>query len=164
MNIKLIRTTYWTRKQSDKRPDESDDFREHNLVDIINEPMIMADMELDDPTTATKIEPSADKSVKTKMSPVVHTLVSLFCGYEPHTAENSDRLAAMSELQQKNEARRRVESFRSLNQTKCQRYILNTNLVLILVISVALYVFFSIPPQYHIFKHVPLSNATTVAH
>ena len=103
-------------------------------------------------------EDSSDKRSKFELA--IHTMVSLFCGYELQTEENSERLAAMCELQQKNEAQRRLESFQSLNQTKREKRILNTNLVIILCTSIALYIFFSIPPEYHIFRHLNLNNST----
>lgn len=176
-SYKLVRTTYWTRKQSDKRPDEVDDFREHNIVDMINEPMMMADIEFNasrrknskdgetnsiskEKQKAKEIEGEDSSDKRSKFELAIHTMVSLFCGYELQTEENSDRLAAMCELQQKNEARRRLESFQSLNQTKREKRILNTNLVIILCTSIALYIFFSIPPEYHIFRHLNLNNST----
>lgn len=85
---------------------------------------------------------------------VSNTLVSLFCGFEPETNENIDRVAADASAQQKDEAKRRIESFRSLNQTPREKFILNFNLVLILVISVGLYVFFSVPPENHVLRNV----------
>lgn len=56
-------------------------------------------------------------------------------------------------LQRQNEHKRRVESFNSLDQTKFEKTVLNSNLVLIIIISIGLFLFFSIPPKY-IFRNI----------
>ena len=63
--------------------------------------------------------------------------------------------------QKRDETKRRIENFYSLNQTKSQTFILNINLVIIILTAIGLYVFFSIPPQYHIFKHINLNNTSS---
>ena len=77
---------------------------------------------------------------------------NIFCGFEDSNTLMDD------DKQKEIESQRRIESFQSLNQSKFERYILNTNLVVILVVAVALYVFFSIPPEFHIFSHVKLNR------
>jgi hypothetical protein len=85
---------------------------------------------------------------------ILATLMNFVCGIE------SDELNELSlEAQSKLESLRRVENFYSLHQTKAERYILNVNLVIIILIAVGLYLFFSIPPELHIFSD--LYNATS---
>jgi len=81
---------------------------------------------------------------------------NLFCGFD-WNASNENH------TQKKNEIKRRIESFHSLKQTKFELITLNCNLILILIISISLFIFFSIPPQLHIFKHIHL-NHTLVIH
>lgn len=47
--------------------------------------------------------------------------------------------------QNENESRRRIENFYSLNRSKLERFILDMNLIVILVIATSLYIFFSLP-------------------
>ena len=47
----------------------------------------------------------------------------------------------------------------SIKQTKLEKWILNINLVIIVLVAIGLYVFFSIPPQYHIFQHLNVTKS-----
>jgi hypothetical protein len=85
--------------------------------------------------------------------------LSLFCGYEHH--ENEEHAVNQMEMQKNHESRRRIENFYSLNQTKSERLILNVNLIIILSIAIGLFIFFSIPPQLHIFKNIKVNNTYT---
>lgn len=97
--------------------------------------------------------------VISKKSQYMNACLSFMCGYE----ELNDILDEKKmDLQKQNETKRRIENFYSLNQSKFEKIILNFNLVLILIIAVSLYVFFSIPPQLHIFKNVRLSSNQTL--
>ena len=133
------------------------------MTDSVNDPM-MNEIELNAKSTNNIMENSTASSdplgKKSKCKSVSNTLVSLLCGYELEIEGDMDRMAAESSLQQKDEAKRRFESFRSLNQTRWEKCILNFNLVLILCISIGLYVFFSIPPQQHIFKYIQLNSTS----
>lgn len=115
---------------------------------------MITEIELNTKSTKNIVDKSLSDRSSCKIA--TETLVSLVCGYEPETEGNIDQIAAKSDLQQRDEAKRRFESFRSLNQTRREKFILNFNLVLILLISIGLYVFFSVPPQLHIFKNLNL--------
>lgn len=147
-SYRLVRTTFWTRKLKQKRPDESDDFEDSNhaydnrTISIVDEfnPSIEINqfhMQLDVQTKETATAQPMLKRVYT-------FFLDLFCGFDTSSLET----------QKENESKRRIESFNSLNQPKFELYILNGNLILILIIAIGLFIFFSIPPQYHIFKHI----------
>ena len=81
---------------------------------------------------------------------------NLFCGFD----WNSKQIGIENEvrIQNQNEIKRRIEGFHSLKQTNFELFTLNFNLIIILFISISLFIFFSIPPQLHIFKHIHLNN------
>lgn len=136
----------------DKRPDESDDFRKRtdSNLDCISDPILSTELEVNpSQKSITLIHESA---VSPKIRQITSVLVSLLCGYELQDDENCDDIKAKSALQQKDEAKRRLENFHSITQTKFEKWILNLNLALILLIAISLYVFFSIPPEYTILK------------
>jgi NADH:ubiquinone oxidoreductase subunit C len=78
----------------------------------------------------------------------------LICGFDRHESEVSQ---AKSEKQKIVEAGRRLESFYSLNQSKKDRIILNINLILIILIAIGFFIFFSISPEEHIFSNINLN-------
>jgi len=80
-------------------------------------------------------------------------LLNVFCGF---SSQEQDQVALNE--QEIDESNRRKETFFSLSQTRFEHYILNINLVVILVVAVVFYIFFSIPPEYHIFQHVHLNR------
>lgn len=134
---RLIRTTYWTRKIREKRPDEIDDFTKVDLLansTDMNQSLIDKQEEL-------------ESSNISRSKQTCQSFMSVFCGFE--VAEQGQKAS---------ESKRRMESFFSLDQTLFEKIILNLNLVIILVIAVALYIFFSVPPQYHIFSHIQLNR------
>ena len=72
-------------------------------------------------------------------------MLSLFCGIEKLSASAKGSNDKMIIKQNESESRRRVEKFYSLNRSKFEKYILDINLVLILLIATGLYIFFSLP-------------------
>ncbi|CAF0765506.1 unnamed protein product [Brachionus calyciflorus] len=146
---RLIRTTYWTRKIADKRPDESDDYRTLDQSIEQNSEVILNEIELKD---EKKKEEQDDKSE------CVNTFLNFVCGFEEITGESEWMRDQKFLMQKKIESKRRVENFYSLNQAKKSKILLNVNLVIILLIASGLYIFFSIPPQYHIFKDLKLNT------
>lgn len=134
---KLIRTTYWTRKMREKRPDEIDDFTK---ADFIHESTDMSRNLIE------KQEKLEDTNLS-QSKKVYQLFMSVFCGYEE-----------AEEGQTASESRQRMKNFFSLEQTRSEKLILNFNLIIILIVAVGLYVFFSIPPQYHIFSHIKLNR------
>ena len=150
-NYRLIRTTYWTKKIKDKRPDESNDLNmELNSYD--NKASTIEDEEVSNINKfQMQIETTTSNNFETKK--IKDFLINFCCGFE-----NSFDKASELSNQKISEEKRRIESFESLNQTKFERFVLNINLILILSISVGLFIFFSIPPQKHIFKHIHLNE------
>ena len=94
-----------------------------------------------------------------KRKRALKSLVSILCGFENFDDSESKEIAIQKQNQI--ESKRRVDNFYSLNQSKFERDILIINLVFILCIAIGLYFFFSIPPQYHIFKHINLKQFNT---
>ena len=86
----------------------------------------------------------------------MRTVLNILCGIERF--ENQLTQEAALQKQNEIESQRRIENFYSLNQTKFEKYILNLNLLFILSIAIGLYVFFSIPPELHIFKNINLNT------
>ena len=165
--FRTIRTTFWTRKLTDKRPDEQD-FNEiketpfmkgvDNIVTIENELENINGVNsitISNSNTSVKIKDKFEmqienesnrKEKKSKRRKIADLLLNIFCGIESKKVD---------ETQQKiEESKRRLESINSLNQTKFEKYILNVNLVFIILLYIFLMTFFSIPPQKLIFKHV----------
>ena len=147
---------------SDKRPDELDDYRVR-ISDEQSEFAMSSDEEFGKAERRPKTDKSTDEEVqiasgKTK---ILEVITSVFCGFESIGDESDDKdekSRADMERQRQSESRRRIESFYSLNQTYAERLILNINLIFILAIAIGLFVFFSIPPEFHILSH--LKNAT----
>jgi uncharacterized pyridoxal phosphate-containing UPF0001 family protein len=167
-----VRTTYWTRKQRDKRPDESDDFTSE--LDLKNQIYVESAAELNEENPNEQENPVASS----KRKRFYRVLLNVLCGFDkqdenkaaqakedywPEEAELGNRLNGNLSKQKHKEAKRRYEIFHSLLQSKFERYILNVNLVIIISIAVVLYIFFSIPLKYHIFKHISL-NSTRNSH
>lgn len=135
---------------SDKRPDELDDFSKdpQNFSTESSQQMLSLDTKLD-----SKEEDEIRFEIKVgKLKKAFLFLVNIFCGF----SSNEDQ--ADLKHQQIDESNRRKETFWSLGQTRFERLILNFNLFIILVVAVFFYVFFSIPPEYHIFNHVHLNR------
>jgi hypothetical protein len=156
---KLIRTTYWTRFITDKRPDESDDY--HTAEETVDQHPL-TDMDSIATTVIKKSPDEADNGEKeTKPRKGVKQILGLFlkfiCGID--SAETDD---LSLEAQARLESIRRVENFYSLNQSKLEKYALNVNLVLIILIAVGLYAFFSIPPELHMFRGL-INNASSTS-
>lgn len=149
-DFRLIRTTYSTRKDNSNRPDETES---ETLKDISDN----SDLKLiKSPKNQLKIELQPELQVKfvniSRSKKIYRSFISIFCGYDVKQSEDN------IQLQNSKEKQRRIESFESLNQTKFERFILNINLCIILTVAVALYVFFSIPPEWHIFSHIKLNR------
>lgn len=165
--MKLIRTTYWTRKITDKRPDETDDFRQEKS-DNIDQTHALDSMANSEAKINNEPEVKSDEKESNRMLDI---FLNVICGLEAEKVGVSDEEAnentkAAAEKQAKQESMRRVQTFYSLNQSKLERYVLNINLVIIIVIAIGLYTFYSIPPEYHIFKGVPINydlNSTNIS-
>lgn len=54
--------------------------------------------------------------------------------------------------QELEESKQRTDAVNSLNQTKFEKILLNFNLVIIVLISLALFIIFSLPSEYSVFK------------
>lgn len=151
----MIRTTYWTRKNPERRPDELEDAK----ILSSGKDNEAASFEKEDFELMAKhsnMNRSSDASVTSmsKKQKLIKHLLSLLCGFE--TVDNKAKEMRL-ELQKRIELKKRLESFNSLNQKKVEKYILNANLAIILLIATGLFIFFSIPPQLHIFKHIDLN-------
>jgi hypothetical protein len=85
-------------------------------------------------------------------------LLSLICGVESEELLSVEHV----ELQRQAELERKLQNFRSLTQKTWEKVVLNANLLLILSIAIGLFIFFSIPPQLHIFKNVTYNE--TILH
>ena len=121
-------------------------------------------------STKTNVEPFLNASVpdiipeRTPVSPnelkrFVDLLLSLTCGFERIDSQSKD---LDLRAQTKSEKQKMLDSFNSLNQNRFEKWILNLNLGLILVISASLFIFFSIPPSQHVFSDVIVKmNSTT---
>ena len=161
--MKLIRTTFWTRKLPDKRADESDDYTQTEKNQFSP-----ADTELEDMNSKVNIiDSKLDDLDTSRKSKIWNILLDVVCGFE--RLENKINDTARLAKQQAIETQRKIDSFYSLNQTKFEKIILGINLAIILTIAVGLYIFFSIPPQYHMFKDIygnqtifPYFNLTSV--
>lgn len=149
---KLIRTTYWTRSLTNKRPDEVDDFGQSP-----NDNESISEIEL-----AIDLQPVESKVVHlSRKNRLVRTILSICCGFDKSNSNINESNEKMITRQNETESRRRVENFYSLNRTKFEKYILNINLCLILLIATCLYVFFSVPHGLQLFKKAHL-NGTNV--
>lgn len=85
---------------------------------------------------------SNEVEIKTHKTLLRKIFLSWICGIEDEShASNSEQVY-------KNEFHMPVK------RTKFEKWILNVNLVIIILIAVGLFVFFSIPPENHIFKHL----------
>lgn len=154
--LKLIRTTYWTRKMNGKRPDEDEDFTKLHDTDTFKIPLTDSDFELEELKSK-----DADVQIKSskggnRVKKIFNSFLSVFCGYEDMQKRSGNEIKEEKEC----ESKRRFESFYSLNQTRFERTILNINLVIILLVAISLYIFFSVPVEYHIFKHVKLNRTS----
>ena len=164
-SYRTIRTTFWTRKLKTKRPDEPDELDlETNVSEYaLDNKAIKIDEEKKETNMdqiKLQLDSQSNESVVNekklnKAKPVRNFFLELFCGFSTDTG--TDKRLELKD-QKANENKRRIESFTSLNQTKCELIALNTNLVIISLISIALFVFFSIPPQNYFFKHIKLNQ------
>ena len=128
--IKLIRTTFFTRKQLDKRPDESSDVtidRKTEISGMINDAYEMEIMP-DGPTA------------EIKSSRIGRLTASIF-----GLTDNGNKAEQIK--QQIDEEQSRLDAFESLNQSSKAKIILNANLILITSIGVLLFVVFSLPDE-----------------
>jgi hypothetical protein len=135
---------------TDKRPDEIDDFRIH-LPDGQNDSLNEIELQVD------IIRRSSEQ--KNRSGCFRRFFLRIFCGYEQNELINDESNEKMLKKQTENESRRRVNNFYSLNRTKFERYVLNINLCIILMIATGLYVFFSVPHKLYQFEYNAL-NAT----
>ncbi len=144
---------------ADNRPDESDDFNSRSTPGYDNKGYENIEFQLNtnnskaglsdgiassktqDVEQLSKVTSNNSKSNK-KM--FVDAFLSLMCGFE------NNEIGA-EEQQTKKESKRRVENFYSLNQSRKEKIILYFNLVLICLIAIGLYIFFSIPPEKFLF-------------
>lgn len=164
----MIRTTFWTIDSESVRPDEgnikpqpveSDPENSHahtikvnavfpdtSKLDMNN----MSDVKFvnsQTPIIAINSQniPLNNKAIKKSLFKKI--VLNWICGFDD---ENKTTAAVGDASQEKIQI--------SLNQTKFEKWILNTNLVFIICISVGLFIFFSIPPEKHIFKHLNKQN------
>ena len=182
-SFRLIRTTFWTRKDESSRPDESDYLEKSskkkstwyqsilNLFKVWKQKKGSANTfdnqanTIDEQSRCSAIIKQFQMEPETIQSATVQKefnfknfLLNLFCGFDCDAVDRTHELS----VQNKNETKRRIESFHSLKQTKFEKIALNFNLVLILITSVSLFIFFSIPPQLHIFKHIHLNHTLNI--
>jgi len=102
--------------------------------------------------TNTKISKSSSdflnrlpqNEIKSKKKIFTEAFFSFMCGFENNEI-------GVEEQQTQNESKRRVDNFYSLNQSRKEKIILYFNLVLICLIAIGLYIFFSIPPETFLF-------------
>jgi len=135
----LVRTTFWTRKLTDKRPDEKDDFRvDKNDLILTTEPI---PEELNEKEKTLKSE-----TVSELKSNVFSSAMSSIFGLTD--LDNKQ----VQLIQSQDESQRRIDAFNSLNQTKSEKIVLNLNLFLILGIAVGLFTVFSLPVEYSVFR------------
>lgn len=133
---------------SDKRPDEQDDFsKDPQNFSVESSQLLGLGHKDNEQKNEVRFEAKVGKLKKAFMF-----LVNVFCGF----SNNEDQ----ADLKHQNivESNRRKETFWSLGQTRFERLVLNVNLFFILAIAVLFYVFFSIPPEHHVFKHVHLNR------
>ncbi len=138
------------------RPDEIDDYRIVSNETDFSSKSVLNNIELKSNDLDSKIIDRMSEKELNKRQIILKTIMNILCGIEKFDDELTQEVA----LQKQNEieSKRRIENFYSLNQTKFEKYVLNLNLLFILTIAVCLYVFFSIPPQLHIFSHINLNS------
>lgn len=139
---------------ADKRPDETDDFRILNQSMDQNSEVILNEIELN-----TEKEMDIEDNNRNEC---LNGFIRFVCGFEEHDKQGNKTKSKKFQIQKHSEAKRRIENFYSLNQSKKSKIVLNINLVLIFLIAIGLYIFFSIPPQYHIFKHLKANSTLFV--
>jgi hypothetical protein len=142
---------------SDKRPDETDDYRTLNTSQRENDQTAMKDINskavLMNHLSLPQDHADNNNNKNSLKNRLYDVFLNFVCGIEP------DELNELSvEAQQHIESVRRVENFYSMHQTKAEKLILNLNLIMIVLISLGLYIFFSIPPEYHIFSDLVKPN------
>jgi len=149
---KLIRTTYWTRKDQTKRPDEDNDDENRMEKGVDNEAALFTKTELKSSNSIELTTTTNNKRIETQMELVarptsynltflINLLLSLACGFEKIDDRNKElNLQAQTRI----EKQRKLDSIKSLNQTRLEKWTLNLNLILIIVISCLLFIFFSI--------------------
>jgi hypothetical protein len=148
---------------SKNRPDESDDFNSRSTAGYDNQGYENIEFQLSNNNSKLNLSDSIEIANKKQISEssseklknlsnekksnkkvFVETFLSFMCGFE------NNEIGV--ELQQtKKESKRRVENFYSLNQSRKEKIVLYFNLVLICLIAIGLYVFFSIPPEKFLF-------------
>lgn len=141
-HYRLIRTTFWTRKVTDRRPDEKDDFRDStSKSEAASELVNNIEMEY---IIRAKNEKEILKQSQPKsfFSSVVSSVFGLADLGDTQKVKETEM----------NEAQRRADTFDSLNQTKWEKIILNTNLVFICSIAVTLFIVFSLPDEHSIWR------------
>lgn len=135
---------------ADKRPDETDDFRILNQSMDQNSEVILNEIEL-------KTEKEVDIEDKNR-NECLNGLIKFVCGFEEFDQQGNKSMSKKFHVQKQSEAKRRIENFYSLKQSKKSKICLNINLILIVLIAIGLYIFFSIPPQYHLFQHLKANS------
>jgi hypothetical protein len=134
-----------------QRPDESDDYR---LVKDENESENVIELR------SKEISSSIENATISTSERVLKVLIEVVCGFERFDSQSIREESA--KRQNELESIRRVENFRSLCQTKPERLILNINCLAIFALSIGLFVFFSVPPEHHIFKHLVELNISNL--
>jgi hypothetical protein len=159
--FQTVRTTYWSRKTTLKREDESQDYSHRNESDS-NELMLGKSdvngnfIQSQNVSSADEFSYTEEQSRSNNNNKSLFTRVfKLICGFDKNESAISQVELNKQKLLEKN---RRLESFRSLNQPRFERSILNKNLIVIILVAVSFYIFFSIPPEKHIFRHIKLNQ------
>lgn len=134
----MIRTTYWTRRITDKRPDENDDLRENNKIPMGHSKNLVNDIEM------TNMVDNSTKSTAKAPTSVFSSAFSSVFGL-------ADQDTKAQNITKQLESQRRADTFDSLNQTTFEKIILNSNLVFILLVAASLFVVFSLPDEYSLF-------------
>ena len=147
----------------DKRPDELDDYRtkgasqqlagdQHALTPIESKTSSMNKM-----LNSVDEKEEERPKMSSRKKRACGMLLKFGCGMEPNELSE-----VTAEVQAQAESQRRIENFYSLNQGKLEKYILNVNLVIIICISTGMYLFFSIPPELHIFSDINLNSSSVI--
>lgn len=139
---------------ADKRQDELDNYQNVESA-FENKGFQIEENELKT-GNGSKLDSLIEDKKEQKVNHLKNLFLKFICGFEENINHKQKNKL---EVQIANERKRRVDNFLSINQTKFEKRILNINLIIILAISTAMYIFFSIPPQKHIFSHLNLNNS-----
>lgn len=132
----LIRTTYWTRFDSDKRDDEVDQMELSTASTVAIEQITKLPTETQNGDVSENLADNTCPEESTSRSPLPTWKKAYywFCGYDydGHAAEN---YAMMQE---------HLEKLSTLSQDRVAKLVLNINLAIILIVGTLVFIFFSV--------------------